>query len=189
MRLQAEKLKALATKAGISREQLAQAVERPGLAGERALRAVDNWLGGRYLPVCKASDIARLASAVGASVKDVARFESKVRYHRGSPRKARLIADLVRGKSVDQALNLLTFSPKRAADNVRKALAAAIADAEQFEADVTKLFVSVSTVDEGPTMKRFQPKDRGRAHPIMKRSSHITIGVEERSAGRKRGSR
>ena len=97
MRLQAEKLKALATKAGISREQLAQAEERPGLAGERALRAIDNWLGGRYLPVCKASDIARLASAVGASVKDVARFESKVRYHRGSPRKARLIADLVRG--------------------------------------------------------------------------------------------
>ncbi|MCC6970864.1 MAG: 50S ribosomal protein L22 [Phycisphaerales bacterium] len=112
-----------------------------------------------------------------------------MRYHRGSPRKARLIADLVRGKSVDQALNLLTFSPKRAADNVRKALAAAIADAEQFEADVTKLVVSLSMVDEGPTMKRFQPKDRGRAHPIMKRSSHITIGVEERSAGRKRGSR
>ena len=49
--------------------------------------------------------------------------------------------------------------------------------------------VSLSTVDEGPTMKRFQPKDRGRAHPIMKRSSHITIGVEERSAGRRRGSR
>lgn len=179
----------MATKAGVSREQLAQAVERPGLTGERALRAIENWLSGRHLPVCKASDIARLATAVGGTTKDVARFESKVRYHRGSPRKARLVADLVRGKPVDQALNLLSFSPKRAADNIRKALSAAIADAEQFEADVTKLYVSLSMVDEGPTMKRFQPKDRGRAHPIMKRSSHITIGVEERSARRKRGSR
>ncbi|MEM1331164.1 MAG: 50S ribosomal protein L22 [Planctomycetota bacterium] len=108
------------------------------------------------------------------------RFTSEVRNHRGSPTKARLVADLVRGKPVDEAMNLLTFSTKRAATNVKKALAAAIADAEQADADVTRLFVAESRVDEGMHIKRFQPKDRGRAHPILKRTSHITVGVEER---------
>ncbi|MDX2146929.1 MAG: 50S ribosomal protein L22 [Planctomycetota bacterium] len=111
---------------------------------------------------------------------DVARFVSQVKYHRGSPRKARLLVDLVRGKQVDEALNLLRFTPKRAAIDVRKALDAAVADAELAEADVTRLVVAESRCDEGPVLKRFQPKDRGRAHAIIKRFSHITIGVEER---------
>ena len=71
---------------------------------------------------------------------------------------------------------------KRAAVNVKKALNAAIADAEQAEADVTQLFVAESRVGDGGMFKRFQPKDRGRAHPIEKRFSNIVIGVEERAA-------
>ncbi|MEL7471951.1 MAG: 50S ribosomal protein L22 [Planctomycetota bacterium] len=110
----------------------------------------------------------------------MARFTSEVRFHRGSTQKARLVADLVRGKTVDEALNALTFSHKRATVNIRKALDAAIADAEQADADVTSLVVAESRVDEGPPIKRFRPKDRGRAHPILKGTSHITIAVEER---------
>ncbi|UYV14187.1 MAG: 50S ribosomal protein L22 [Phycisphaera sp.] len=111
----------------------------------------------------------------------MARFVSEVRFHRGSTQKARLVADLIRGKTVDEALNLLNFSQKRASDNMSKALNAAIADAELADADVTELFVVESRVDEGPHIKRFRPKDRGRAHPIIKQTSHITVGVQERA--------
>lgn len=181
MRLRGEHLKQLAAQRNVSREQLAQAIERTGLSGDRALSAIDNWMKGRDHPRCKAADIAKLAAAVGAAPKDIARFVSEVRHHRGSPRKAKLLVDLVRGKSVDEALNLLTFTTKRAAVNVKKALNAAIADAERAEADVTALYIVESRVDDGGMIKRFQPKDRGRAHPIEKRLSHITIGLEEKA--------
>ncbi|WP_432799736.1 50S ribosomal protein L22 [Poriferisphaera sp. WC338] len=102
--------------------------------------------------------------------------------HRGariSPTKARLVADLIRGKSVDDALVTLMMSKKRAAVFMKNALNAAVANADQAEANTRSLRVSEARVDEGPTMKRFQPKDRGRAHPIMKRTCHITISVDE----------
>ncbi|HRJ50412.1 MAG TPA: 50S ribosomal protein L22, partial [Phycisphaerales bacterium] len=92
---------------------------------------------------------------------------------------------LIRGQPVEKALNLLGFNTRRAAVNIRKCLSAAIAEAQTVEADEGKLVVSISTVDEGPRMKRFQPKDRGRAHQILKRFSHITVGVEEKSAKKK----
>jgi large subunit ribosomal protein L22 len=182
VRLRNDKLKQLAGAAGLTVEKLAETVERPGLKGRDAASAVRNWLAGRPTPACKAADVAALARALGCTPKDFVRFVSSVRGHRGSPRKAKLVVDLVRGKGVDQALNLLSFTTKRAAVDVKKALNAAIADAEQAQADVTQLFVAESTVDDGPRMKRFQPKDRGRAHPIIKRFSHITIGVQEREA-------
>jgi large subunit ribosomal protein L22 len=106
-------------------------------------------------------------------------FTSTHRFARISARKARLVADLIRGKSVDQALTALTFSKKRAAVLISKALKSAVANADQAEADVRSLVVTEAKVDEGPTMKRFQPKDRGRAHPIMKRTSHISVAVAE----------
>jgi large subunit ribosomal protein L22 len=182
VRLRGDTLKAMAARAGVTPEQLAQAVERPGVQGDAAVSAVKNWMAGRDHPRCKAADIRKLAQAVGAQPKDIARFVSEVRAHRGSPRKVKLLTDLVRGKAVDEALNLLTFTTKRAAVNVKKALNAAIADAELAEADVATLYVAESRVDDGGMMKRFQPKDRGRAHPIEKRFSHITIGVQERAA-------
>ncbi len=181
MRIRGDKLKALAHKQGVTPEQLAEAIERTGLEGDRARSAVNNWLRGRDHPRCKSADIAKLATAVGAQPKDIARFVSEVLYHRGSPRKAGLLVDLIRGRKVDDALNQLTFTPKRAAVNIRKALNAAIADAEQNQADVTALVVAESRIDDAPRIKRFQPKDRGRAHPIIKRLSHITVGVEERA--------
>lgn len=96
-----------------------------------------------------------------------------------SPTKARLVVNLIRGKRIDDALATLTLSKHRAAVLIKSALNAAIANADQAEADVRRLKVVEAHVDEGPTMKRFQPKDRGRAHPIHKRTSHITVSVDE----------
>ena len=103
------------------------------------------------------------------------------RMARISPKKARLVVDLVRGMPVDRALTTLEMSKKRAAVFIRRGLDAAIANADQAEVDPRRLYVSHAAVNEGPTIKRFQPKDRGRAHPILKRTSHITISVDERT--------
>lgn len=181
MRIRGDILKNRAEEKGVSVEDLAEAVERTGLSGDRAVCAVRNWMAGRDHPRCKAGDVESLARALDCSVGDIARFTTVFRFHRGSPRKVGLLVDLIRGKPVIEAENLLTFTTKRAAVDVKKALKAAVADAEQAEADVTSLVVAESRVDAGPIIKRFQPKDRGRAHPIMKRMSHITIGVEERN--------
>ncbi len=101
------------------------------------------------------------------------------RYARISPRKARLIVDMVRGRHVQDALDILKFTPNRAAPMISKVLTSAIANANEAEASVEDLFVTEAHIDEGPTMKRFRPKDRGRAHSILKRTSHITVVVEE----------
>lgn len=103
------------------------------------------------------------------------------RFARIAPRKARLVADMIRGMRVDDAMNALEFSPKRAAWYYKAVLKSAIANAEEKSADVGSLVVRESRVDEGPRIKRFQPKDRGRAHPILKRTSHLHIVLDERN--------
>ena len=110
-------------------------------------------------------------------------WQAVSKYARISSRKARLMADMIRGRPVQDALNVLKFAPHRAAGMVSKALTSAIANANENEADVDSLYVQQVCIDEGPSMRRFQPKDRGRAHPILKRSSHITVVVEESEAG------
>ncbi len=104
---------------------------------------------------------------------------SKHRFARISARKVRLVADMIRDADVDEALNILKFTPNRAANMLDKVLRSAVANADNDEADVTRLYVQKAFVDEGPTIPRFRPKDRGRAHPIRKRTSHITVVVEE----------
>ncbi len=101
------------------------------------------------------------------------------RMARISPTKVRLVTDMIRGKAVDRALADLTMSKKRAAVFVRNALNSAVSNADQAEVDIRNLIVVDARVDSGPTMKRWQPKDRGRAHPIHKRTSHITVTVSE----------
>ncbi|WP_413285309.1 50S ribosomal protein L22 [Vibrio sp. MA40-2] len=106
---------------------------------------------------------------------------AKHNFARISPQKARLVADQIRGKSVDQALEILTFSNKKAAVLVKKVLESAIANAEHNEgADIDDLNVAKIFVDEGPIMKRIMPRAKGRADRILKRSSHITVVVAER---------
>jgi large subunit ribosomal protein L22 len=102
------------------------------------------------------------------------------RYIRISPRKARYVADLVRGKPVEEALNVLAFTTRKAAQILAKVLKSAIANAAQDESiDVDTLYVKRVFVDEGPTMKRFRPRAMGRATRIRKRTSHITIVLDE----------
>ena len=108
-------------------------------------------------------------------------YRATHRFARIAPRKARLVADLIRGRDIDQAMVELDLSAKRAAWYFKSVLKSAIANAEETDADVTNLYVSESRVDEGPTIKRFQPKDRGRAHPIRKRTSHLHIALDEKS--------
>ena len=106
-------------------------------------------------------------------------WQAKHRYARISARKVRLMADMIRGRYAQDALNVLKFSPNRAAGMVAKVLTSAIAGADEAEAKMDTLVVSEARVDDGPTIKRFRPKDRGRAHPIMKRTSHIVVAVEQ----------
>ena len=181
MRIQGDKLKATAREQGASTDDLARAIDRTGLSGPRATTAVNNWMRGSDHPRCKSSDIKKLATALGVEPRTIARFTSEVQTHRGSTQKARLVVDLIRGKSFKDANELLQFSPKRAATNVRKCLNAAFDEALQADADEDRLVVVESRVNEGPQIKRFRPKDRGRAHPIIKQTSHITIGLEERA--------
>ena len=97
-----------------------------------------------------------------------------------SAQKARLVADQIRGKRVEEALDLLAFSAKKGAAIVKKVLESAIANAEHNEgADVDELKVSTVFVDEGLTMKRIKPRAKGRADRILKRSCHITIKVAD----------
>ncbi|WP_221797399.1 50S ribosomal protein L22 [Oceanobacter mangrovi] len=98
-----------------------------------------------------------------------------------SAQKARLVADQIRGKKVDEALDILSFSTKKGADLVKKVLESAIANAEHNDgADVDELKVSTIFVDEGMTMKRIRPRAKGRADRIMKRTCHITVKVSEK---------
>lgn len=103
--------------------------------------------------------------------------------HKGariSAQKARLVADQIRGKAVGEALDLLSYSPKKAAVLVKKVLESAIANAEHNDGmDIDELKVSTVFVDEGMTMKRIRPRAKGRADRILKRSCHITVKVAE----------
>lgn len=97
-----------------------------------------------------------------------------------APRKVRLVADLIRGKGVEEALNILQFTEKRSSEPLAKLLKSAVANAdEKGNVNVDKLFVSKITVDGGPTIKRFRPRAMGRATPILKRTSHIFVGLEQ----------
>ena len=105
---------------------------------------------------------------------------AKLSYARTSAQKARLIADQIRGKPVDEAVDTLKFSTRKAAQIVRKVLESAIANAEHNEgADIDELKVSTVCVDEGPTYKRLRARARGRANRIFKRTSHITVTVSD----------
>jgi large subunit ribosomal protein L22 len=109
-------------------------------------------------------------------------YAAKHRFARIAPRKARLIMDLVRGRDVDDAISLLKFSKQRASGMVEKVIRSAVANAAEQETAQSRnaLYVARAWVDPGPVIKRFQPKDRGKAYAIMKRTSHLCVEVDER---------
>ncbi len=103
---------------------------------------------------------------------------AKLRYARVSPQKARLIADMIRGKQVGEALRTLTFMPRKSARILKKVLESAIANAEHNHgADIDELRVAAVYVDQAPTFKRFRARAKGRGDRILKRNSHITVEV------------
>lgn len=105
---------------------------------------------------------------------------AKYRHARSSAQKVRLVADLIRGKRVSQALEILAYTNRKAAILVNKVLESAIANAENNDGlDIDELKVTKIFVDEGPTMKRIMPRAKGRADRILKRTSHITVAVSD----------
>lgn len=104
------------------------------------------------------------------------------KYVRISPRKVQIVADLVRGKNVNEALAILKFTPKRGAEELERVLKSAIANAENnFDLDRESLYISEAFANQGPTIKRFRPRAQGRAFMIRKRTSHIGLVVKERN--------
>ncbi len=108
--------------------------------------------------------------------------KAKLRYYQASPQKVRLVVDLIRGKDVEEAANILKLSKKAAARAVRKLLNSAVANAENREVplDIDRLYVKEVFVDQGPSLKRLRPQPMGRAFRILKRQSHITIKLDTR---------
>ncbi len=107
--------------------------------------------------------------------------EAKLRYSRISPRKVRLVADLIRGLQVDEAEKVLQFTIKRSAMPILKVLKSAVANAEHnYNLKKVNLYITEITVDGGPIIKRYRPRARGVAFPIQKKTSHITIKLAEK---------
>lgn len=110
--------------------------------------------------------------------------KATAKYIRVSPRKARQVVDLIRGKGIEEALAILAFTPKRASVPVTKVVKSAAANAEHnYELDKDNLIISAAYVDPGPIIKRWQPRAMGRADRVMKRTSHITVVVRESKEG------
>jgi large subunit ribosomal protein L22 len=118
------------------------------------------------------------------------RFDAKLRYARITARKARLVADLIRGQPVNRALELLSFAPQRAAAFYSQLVKSAVANAGQDEkVNLNKLVVSDCRADDGPLLNnrmRYRPGPQGRAMPIRKRTSHLCVGVSEAADGRRK---
>jgi large subunit ribosomal protein L22 len=116
---------------------------------------------------------------------------AKLRYLRITPRKVRVVADLIRGKNVNQALAQLAFVEKRAAEPVAKLLRSAVANAEQHAKDkaldVDTLRVKELMVDQGPSLRRYMPRAMGRAFKILKKTSHISLTISDEKPPKKKG--
>lgn len=106
---------------------------------------------------------------------------AKLRYLRIAPRKVRLVADMIRGRQVEEALNILQFTNKSSSAPLAKLLKSAVANADQKPGvNIDKLFVKTVMVDGGPMIKRYRPRAMGRATPILRRTSHISLTLAER---------
>jgi len=110
----------------------------------------------------------------------VNQWSAQHKFARIGPRKVRLVIDLIRGMSCEDAIHQLDFNQRRAAYMVRNVLKSAMVNADEQEADMRRLKIVEARVDGGPYYRRWHPKDRGRAHPIAKRTSHIVVTVAER---------
>ncbi len=176
-----KKLKRHRKTAGVNAGELARQIARTGLNENQACTAVNNWERGKMIPQPQATDIDNLARALTVSPQELTVWNASHRYAPIAPRKVRLIAELIRGRTVQDALDLLKFANKRAAVIVDKVLRSAIANADEQEADVERLYVCDARVDEGGVRlntRRWRPKDRGRATSWTRLASHIRVSVD-----------
>lgn len=180
--LSPDKLTKLSKEKKIGASPLADHIVRSGLKKTAALAAVKNWKRGKMTPCPRKGDIANLAKALGVEVNEISEWVSSYRYAPGSARKARLVSAMVVGRDAQDAIDLLNFTSKRAASMLVKVLKAAIADADEHQADVDNLYVSSARIDDAGIRigtKRWIAKDRGRAHPIRKTACHMYVTVTE----------
>ncbi len=180
--LSADKLKEFCQTRQISVDELASRLARGGFDRQKASVAVKNWQKGLFKPQPGTDDIRRLATALSVETNDLVDWRSSCRFAPISPRKARLVTQLVVGRSVQEAMDILKFTRKRAATMIDKVLKSAVASADEQQADVDNLYVSCARVDDAGVRigtKRWIPKDRGRAHPIRKKACHIHITVTQ----------
>ena len=180
--LSANKLKELCGQRRMSIGQLADQIIRGGLGRKEAVAAVKNWQKGLFKPLPRKDDIERLAAALSVEINNLLDWCSSYRYAPLSPRKARLVAELINGRSVQDAMDILKFTRKRAAPMIDKVLKSAVADADEQQADVDSLYINCVRVDDAGVRvgtKRWIPKDRGRAHPIRKKACHIYVTVTQ----------
>ncbi len=180
--LSAAKLQELCRERQMDIGQLAERLAGAKLNKKQAVAAVKNWQKGLFKPEPRADDIRRLATALSVEVNDIADWRSSYRFAPMSARKARLVTQLIVGRSVQDAMDLLKFTRKRAATMIDKVLRSAVADADEQQVDVDNLYVSSARVDDAGIRigtKRWIPKDRGRAHPIRKKACHIHITVTQ----------
>ena len=161
---------------------LSEYIVRGGLGSKTAKAAIKNWQKGLLKPQPSKEEISQLAGALGVEVTELSSWRSSYRFAPGSARKARLVTELIVGRRVQDAMDVLKFTHKRAASMIDKVLKAAVANADEQQADVDKLYVSEAHVDDAGVRigtKRWIPKDRGRAHPIRKKACHIQVTVSE----------
>ncbi len=180
--LSADKLKECCLERQMDIGQLADRLAGARLNKKQAIAAIKNWQRGLFKPEPRADDIRHLAGALSVEVNDIVAWRSSYRYAPMSARKARLVTQLIVGRSVQDAMDTLKFTRKRAAVMIDKVLRSAVADADEQQADVDNLYVSSARVDDAGIRigtKRWIPKDRGRSHPIRKKACHIHITVTQ----------
>ena len=166
----------------VSIDELAGHLAHGGFDQGDAVAALKNWRKGLYKPEPQQDDVERLASAFGVETSELSQWRASYRYAPMSASKVRLVTQLISGKAVQAALDILQFTSKRAASMVSKVLQSAIANADEQAADVERLYVSEARVDGAGRRigtKTWIAKDRGRAHPIRKQASHIHVTVAE----------
>jgi large subunit ribosomal protein L22 len=180
--LSAKKLKEVAQRQRVTTEDLGRAIVRGGLDLQDAISAVRNWQRSLFRPLPKTEDVQRLADALSVEVNAISDWHSSYQYAPMAARKVRLVTELIAGRPVQEAMDVLKFTRKRAAPMVDQVLKAAVADADEHQADVDTLYVKEARADEAGIRigtKRWIPKDRGRAHPIRKKACHIHVTVSQ----------
>jgi large subunit ribosomal protein L22 len=180
--LSSDKLNEFCRERKMSISQLASHLVTGSRDLKKATAAVRNWQQGLFRPKPTTDDIRRLSHALGVEANALMDWQSSYRYAPLSARKARLVAQMIAGRGVQEAMDLLTFTRKRAAPMMNKLIKCAIADADEQQADVDTLYVKAARVDDAGIRlgtKRWIAKDRGRAHPIRRKACHIYVTVTQ----------